>query len=162
MLILARDESADWPEVAPPEGVIIQPWSMATDAEMRQFIQTHRTIFPRHPYSSARLRQLMSFPAWTNFTAWSEAEIAGNIMVFARHQDDEPVGIVEDLFVHRQWRRRGIATHLLHAALAYLRNTGIHRVQLEMWSANKPALHLYRALGFSPIDETEIAVGRYV
>jgi hypothetical protein len=45
---------------------------------------------------------------------------------------------------------------------AHIHGMGIHRVQLEFWSANKPALHLYRAFGFSSIDETEIAVGRYV
>jgi GNAT superfamily N-acetyltransferase len=162
MLILARDESSPWPPVAPPEDIAIQPWRMDTDVELRQFIATHRRIFPRHPYSPARLRQLMSLPAWNNFTAWSKAKIAGNIMVFARREDDETIGTVEDLFVQRQWRRRGIAKHLLHTALVYFQDIGIHRVQLEMWSANKPALQLYGAFGFSPIDETEIAVGRYV
>jgi len=41
-----------------------------------------------------------------------------------------------------------------------LQNSSVQRVQLEMWSANKPAFQLYREFGFSPIDETEIAVGR--
>ncbi len=110
----------------------------------------------------ARLRELASLPGWNNFVAWSGAEIAGNIMVFTKPEKDDPIGYIEDLFVQKRWRRRGIARYLLHTAITYFQNIGLQRVQLEMWSANKPAFHLYREFGFSPIDETEIAVGRYV
>jgi GNAT superfamily N-acetyltransferase len=161
MYILERHESATLPPVGVPEEVAIQPWEMETITEQRQFIDTHRRIFPRHPYNLQRLQDLRSLPGWNNFTAFSGDEIAGNIMVFIR-PDDNTVGYVEDLFVQKQWRRRGIGGCLLSTALAYFDTVGIQRVQLELWSANKPAFHLYRRFGFSQIDETEIAVGRYV
>jgi len=161
MYILERPESVGLPHVEVPEGVSVQPWRMETDAEQRRFIEVHRQVFPRHPYSIERLRELMSLPGWTNFTAFDHTGIAGSVMVFVK-RDGDTVGYVEDLFVQRRWRTRGIGRYLLYVALAHFRGIGIHRVQLEHWSANKPALRLYRGFGFSPIDETEIAVGRYV
>jgi GNAT superfamily N-acetyltransferase len=161
MHILERHESAPLPHVEVPEKVTIHSWKMETQAEQRQFIDTHRRIFPRHPYTTRVLQELVSLPGWNNFTAWSDTEIAGNIMVFIR-RDDNSIGYIEDLFVQRPWRRRGIAKYLLYTAIAYFQNIGIHRVQLELWSANKHAFQLYRAFGFSVVDEMEIAVGRYV
>ena len=83
-------------------------------------------------------------------------------MVYQKDAGDDAMGFIEDLFVQRRWRKRGIARYLLYVALDHFRIIGIHCVQLEMWSANKPAFHLYRAFGFSVIEETEIAVGRYL
>jgi GNAT superfamily N-acetyltransferase len=162
MLLLERQASADLPRVEAPPDVTIRPWKMKTEAEQQQFIEAHRRVFPRHPYSVRRLQELMAVPGWGNFTAWHGTEIAGNIMVYQKDADGHVVGCIEDLFVQRRWQKRGIAKYLLYAALDNFRKTGIHRVQLEMWSANGPALHLYRAFGFSAIDETEIAVGRYL
>ncbi len=162
MYVLDRHGSAQLPHVEAPKEVTIRSWQMETGAEQRQFMVTHRRVFPRHPYSARRLEELKSLPGWCNFTAWSGSEIAGNIMLFHRREGNEAIGYIEDLFVQRQWRRRGIAGYLLHQALRHFQQSGIDRVQLEMWSANKAALRLYRGFGFSPIDETEIAVGRYV
>jgi ribosomal protein S18 acetylase RimI-like enzyme len=161
MHILERYDSAAPPQAEAPEEVTIQAWKMETDAEQRQFTEAHRRVFPRHTYSTERLQELKSLPGWENFTAFSHTEIAGNIMMFTK-RDNDTTGYIEDLFVQKQWRRRGIGRCLLCTALAHFHSIGIHRVQLEFWSANKPALRLYRAFGFSSIDETKIAVGRYV
>jgi ribosomal protein S18 acetylase RimI-like enzyme len=162
MYIMERHESEEITPVEMPVGVTIQPWKMATDVEKHTFIETHRKIFPRHPYTVARLHELMSLSAWNNFTALSHNEIAGNIMVFSKGVKGKSIGNIEDLFVQKQWRGRGIAKYLLYTALRYFQDIGIHQVQLELWSANTPALNLYRLFGFSQIDETEVALGRYV
>jgi GNAT superfamily N-acetyltransferase len=161
MLILERHDPAAPPPLEAPEEITIQAWKMETDAEQRQFIEAHRRVFPRHAYNAERLQELKSLPGWANFTAFSHTQIVGNIMVFIKC-DINTIGYIEDLFVQKQWRGRGIGKFLLYTALAHFHGMGIHRVQLEFWSANKPALRLYRGFGFSSIDETEIAVGRYV
>jgi GNAT superfamily N-acetyltransferase len=161
MHVLERLSREVIPPMEMPRGVTVQSWKMVTEVEQQQFIETHRQIFPRHPYSHERLSELKSLPGWNNFTAFDEEDIAGNVMMHI-NPDDTAVGWIEDLFVQRDYRRRGIGRFLVHTALTYFHNMGIHRVQLEHWSANKPALQLYRAFGFSQIDETEIAVGRYV
>jgi ribosomal protein S18 acetylase RimI-like enzyme len=161
MYILERQNDIELPHVELPEGITIQPWKMRTDAEQKQFIETHRNIFPRHPYTAKRLQELKSLPGWNNFTALSETEIAGNIMMYVENENSG-IGYIEDLFVQRQWRQQGIAKYLLAKALRYFQEIGIVRIRLEVWSANKLALHLYRNFGFDLLRETEIAVGRYV
>ena len=161
MHILERNETADLLLMDESQGVNIQPWRMETEAEQNQFIETHRKVFPRHAYSMESLQELISYPAWNNFTAFDNGQIAGNIMVHIK-PEDESIGIIEDLFVPKKWRRRGIARNLLITALMYFQDLGVHRVQLELWSANKNGFQLYCSFGFSSIGETEIAVGRYI
>ena len=161
MLIIERHSSAPLPEVSVPAEIAMRSWKLDTDTDQHQFITTHRQIFPRHAYSSEKLSELKASPGWENFTAFHNAEIAGNIMVFISPENSK-IGIIEDLFVLPEWRRRGIARYLLHTALAYFQKQGIERVQLELWSANKNAWRLYQKFGFTEVDETEIALGRYI
>jgi GNAT superfamily N-acetyltransferase len=162
MMILERHESAEPLLVETPAGVTIQSWRIETDAEQQQFIETHRRVFPRHPYTPRRLQELMSFPGWHNFAAWTGSELVGNIMVFTKRENGDTIGCIEDLFVQKPWRQQGIGRALLSIALQHFGHAGIRRVQLELWSANKVAWYLYRAFGFSPIEETEVSVARYV
>jgi len=161
MLILERIESAALTAGKLPAGFTIQTWRIDNEEEQRQFLMAHRQVFARHAYNAQRLGELKAKPGWENFTAFCESEIIGNIMVFLK-PEDEGIGYMEDLFVIKRWRRNGIGRCLLSTALGHFYNQGIHRVQLEFWSANKPVLALYQTYGFSSIDETEIAVGRYV
>lgn len=46
------------------------------------------------------------------------------------------------------WRGRGIGTSLLDAGIAWARTAGAHKVALEVWPHNEPALRLYRRAGF--------------
>jgi ribosomal protein S18 acetylase RimI-like enzyme len=162
MLILERHEPSELPHAEAPGGVTIQSWRVGTHAEQQRFIETHRTVFPRHPYTPQRLGELMSLPGWHNFAAWRDTDLVGNIMVLTERESGDTMGCIEDLFVQKPWRQQGIGRALLCIALQHFRNAGIRRVRLELWSANKVAWHLYRGFGFLTIDETEIAVGRYV
>ena len=76
--------------------------------------------------------------------------------------DKDGTGIIEDMFVLREYRRHGLGSALLHRALEHFQETSTTRSQLEAWSANKPALQLYQSFGFIKVDETEIAAGRYI
>ncbi len=161
MLIIERQLSAPLPEVETPAEVAVRSWKLETDAEQQEFITAHRKNFPRHAYSPEKLDELKAYPSWENFTAFQNNEIAGNIMVFISPENNK-IGIIEDLFVLPGWRRQGIGRYLLNTALAYLQKKDIERVQLELWSANKNAQRLYQEFGFTMIDETEIAIGRYI
>jgi GNAT superfamily N-acetyltransferase len=161
MLILERPGDMVLPDVVTPVDVRIQRWEMDTAAEEQHFINEHKKIFPRHPYSHESLQALKSKPGWQNYTAFRGTEIAGNVMLFTKSTQDS-IGWIEDLFVHKDWRKCGIGKDLLYTALVQFQQIDIQRVQLEVWSANKPALNLYYAFGFAQVDETEIAVGRYI
>jgi len=159
MHILERRETAALPPVEAPTGIDVRVWPMDGTADRQRFIEAHRQVFFRHPYSSERLQELQGKPGWGNYTAFAGDEIVGNIMGYVRAVG---VGWIEDLFVGKAWRRRGIARVLLGMALAHFHRAGAECVQLEHWSANKPAFQFYRAFGFVQVAETEVAVGKYV
>jgi ribosomal protein S18 acetylase RimI-like enzyme len=162
MVILERDTAAPLPSVGVPPGFTLRVWEMESDREKDAFINTHRQVFPRHPYSRRRLEELAASPSWRNYTTLHQQAIVGNIMVFSRQIGEERIGIIEDLFVLGDWRQQGVGRALLHAALAYFQVLEVPRVQLEMWSTNQPAYRLYQAFGFRVVDQTELAVGRVV
>jgi GNAT superfamily N-acetyltransferase len=56
---------------------------------------------------------------------------------------------LEDLFVRREARRRGLARALVRRALDRARERGCVRVELDTHEDNLEALHLYESLGFS-------------
>ena len=144
-----------------PDGLSFRSWDMNTEAEQKKFIEMHRKIFPRHPYTIRNLCALMMRPGWQDYVCMDGITIAGNIMVYIQDENRKK-GCIEDLFVQPQWRRRGVAKRLLTMALRHFQDMEIMSVQLEMWSANKAAMNLYQQLGFEKIRETEIALGRYV
>ena len=161
MHIIESYKMAEIPYVEAPKGFSFQSWKMETEVEQQQFIETHKSVFPRHPYDVVSLQELRSKSGWNNFTAFIAGEVVGNIMVYVK-PDNKSIGVVEDLFVLKKWRGRGVGKYLLYTGLTYFQRLSIHRVQLELWSANKSANKLYSEFGFSSIDEIEIAVGRYV
>jgi ribosomal protein S18 acetylase RimI-like enzyme len=60
----------------------------------------------------------------------------------------EESGFIHDVIVDDTMRGRGVATRLVEAACAWLRNRGMPRVLLHTASQNDAAQRLFRALGF--------------
>ena len=50
--------------------------------------------------------------------------------------------------VRKSYRGRGIGRQLLGRALEQARKTGIEKVELDVFSSNKAAIHLYHSSGF--------------
>ncbi len=71
------------------------------------------------------------------FESWSTVRLA-------------PVLILEDLFVDPSHRERGIGRALIHAALAYARETGAAGMFLETAVDNERAQHVYEREGWLP------------
>jgi [ribosomal protein S18]-alanine N-acetyltransferase len=57
---------------------------------------------------------------------------------------------LDSIAVHPEARRRGIATVLLRALLAWAAQNRAHHFSLEVRAGNAPALALYQHLGFRP------------
>jgi ribosomal-protein-alanine N-acetyltransferase len=66
----------------------------------------------------------------------------------ARRAADEAE--ILNIAVHRDFRRKGVASALLLAALTEFRSSAIARVFLELRESNLPALTLYNRHGFLP------------
>jgi len=53
------------------------------------------------------------------------------------------------VFVHPDWRQRGLARALMDALFAYARAHGVRQIRLSVNVENPPAIGLYRSLGFA-------------
>ncbi len=62
----------------------------------------------------------------------------------------EPVAHIEVLAVDPGAQGRGVARALLHAAEGWARETGLHRISLNVWAQNERARGLYEHLGYAP------------
>jgi ribosomal protein S18 acetylase RimI-like enzyme len=58
-------------------------------------------------------------------------------------------GFIDDIYVRREARGRGIGRKMLDFALAEARQLGIRTLHLEVEPGNDPALDLYRSAGFA-------------
>ena len=68
-----------------------------------------------------------------------------------------PSGLLEDLFVKKERRGRGVATALVDAVEAWCSERSAHRVQLLVDLGNEGALKFYGARGYG---ETRMAARR--
>jgi ribosomal protein S18 acetylase RimI-like enzyme len=76
---------------------------------------------------------------------------AGYIVCDVRRAAGAPAGGVRQLGVVPAWRRRGVATALLVAALRAFRAEGLARAVLEVNVNNPEARQLYAGLGFEEV-----------
>jgi ribosomal protein S18 acetylase RimI-like enzyme len=60
---------------------------------------------------------------------------------------------IHHLVVAPKFRRQGVGTLLMSAALAAAKNKGIERVELDVWSFNLEAKHFYAKHGFKIFNE---------
>jgi GNAT superfamily N-acetyltransferase len=72
----------------------------------------------------------------------------------ARGPDGQPD--VEDLFVHPQWRRRGVARRLIHDLASTARREGHNTITVV---GNEHAREFYQAVGFVEFGSAETALG---
>lgn len=58
-------------------------------------------------------------------------------------------GYVGDIFVLKEFRRKGIATKLINKFIKVLKNRGYKMISLSVSIKNKKAVRLYKKLGFN-------------
>ena len=93
-------------------------------------------------------------PGWRRLWLAIDAggEIAGHIDLRARPEPASTHRAMLGMGVHRVWRRRGLGRRLLETAAGWARaDTGIAWIDLEVLSANLPAVELYAHAGFATV-----------
>lgn len=71
---------------------------------------------------------------------------AGRVLGVGQIQGEEVSKL--GMYVEGSVRRRGIGSRLLRACLDWARAEGVHKVVLEVWPHNAPAIALYEKFGF--------------
>jgi ribosomal protein S18 acetylase RimI-like enzyme len=91
-----------------------------------------------------------------NVIAWCGDEIAGHATLVP---DDEAYELA--IFVHQEYQRAGIGTHLIRGLLGYGQAEGIQKVWLTVERWNRAAVSLYKKIGFetSNAESFELEMG---
>jgi RimJ/RimL family protein N-acetyltransferase len=79
-----------------------------------------------------------------HFVAEAGGEIVGDLGVFRRGAGPATIG----MGVAAAWRGRGVGTALMEACVRWAREQGVHKLSLEVFPWNEPAIALYRKFGF--------------
>jgi RimJ/RimL family protein N-acetyltransferase len=79
------------------------------------------------------------------FVAEGDGEVVGELTVFRRTSSGPGtigMGVAAD------WRGQGVGTALMEACVEWARKSGVHKLSLEVFPWNEPAIALYRKFGF--------------
>ncbi|WP_411346231.1 GNAT family N-acetyltransferase [Paenibacillus sp. WLX1005] len=142
------------PDILLPEELEFQHWSISTLAEQQQYLEIDKSIWPEAPIGLEQLNENQQQPLWTSMVVRHQGQPIGGLMVWK--EDDE--GVIEDVWVHPHWRKRGIARYLLTQALHYIQHHHLSAATLTVLTNNTNALSLYQSAGFE-IEKEEVRYG---
>jgi ribosomal protein S18 acetylase RimI-like enzyme len=132
-------------------------------AELNGFVQDlHRAYEPavfKHPDPAEVAAWFAAELDATRVRIWVAAtadDIVGYVSVLVETREEHlfcylrPWWEVDQIGVHPDWRRQGVARALLQAVAAEAEQAGVDRLLLSSWSFNTGAQEAWRHLGFEP------------
>jgi RimJ/RimL family protein N-acetyltransferase len=119
--------------------------SVASVARERRYLVT----LDGFPLSETRaFLQRIEKEQMPQLVAVSSGQIVGWCDIVPRQQPGfAHVGVL-GLGVVREWRRRGLGRRLIQQCLELARTTHLEKIELDVYSDNPVAIHLYESAGF--------------
>ncbi|WP_454053048.1 GNAT family N-acetyltransferase [Clostridium sp. Marseille-Q7071] len=162
MHVIKKEITEDSFEILDIDGINFTKLEFIDEDELMQLVEKQNKVFT-WGYSVNDLKKLRSENQWFSIAAKHEGEIVGNIVIVVKEDEvNTKYGWVDDLFVSKEWRKRGIGKNLLIRAFKNLKDLDIKESRLEVWSANKRALSLYSSVGYKFYKETESSIGMFL
>lgn len=84
---------------------------------------------------------------------WLKAAVQGELAGYVGASYSGDTADILKICVSENFRRKGIATSLLHHMFESLRNLGVSNVILEVRASNTPAIRFYESIGFKQVCE---------
>jgi GNAT superfamily N-acetyltransferase len=163
MYVMSRMTADSIPDVSVPPEITVRLWKMTTEEEQKAYIRAYNSCFFELPKTLEALRFFLNSPVWAAGTAVAAFDPQGQLVgsVVAYPDEEAGWGVVDDVFVLPEWRRRGIAKRLVGEGIRYFRELGVQEVHLDVVQSNEPAISLYRSMGYVTINE-EVMLGLYM
>jgi GNAT superfamily N-acetyltransferase len=101
-------------------------------------------------------RQLLEKPSANVWVACVEGTVRGYLVAVISELAEGPFNFartwmqIDQIAVHQEHRRQGIARALLENARGYARTKGVADIELASWSFNQVAHRAFASLGFVP------------
>lgn len=156
------NDDALLPHIDDSPHVSYEALPLNSEEEIVQLITAHQTVF-RSGYSVESIQELKGKLGWKSIAAFCNGEIVGNIMLWVNDEDpNNTYGWVEDLFVTKEGRNKGIGRNVVAQGLSHFHDLQVPEVRIEVWSANERAMNLYKQFGFTFYEETESSIGMFL
>lgn len=146
--------------------VILQP---VTDKEKMIFLEMAQRYFtelnprfvPDDDWKANYFETILSNP--NMFLRWiiADGERTGFILYGIEHHRFLPrtVGVIYELYVQPNYRKRGLAMACAKQAIKELQNCGVAKIQIEIMVNNDKAKELWKKLGFVKVSERYVLGG---
>lgn len=119
-------------------------------------VELYRSFDPEHrslgipPRSEPEIREWLDVVLEGHcVVAWHGERAVGQAVLV----EDAPGTFELAIFVHQDYHGAGVGTRLLEATLSLGRARGVEHVWLFVERANRPAVNLYRDVGFAVVEE---------
>jgi ribosomal protein S18 acetylase RimI-like enzyme len=123
---------------------------IAIPDDFERIVELENLCFPKeHAYTRRQLHYLLIKANSTVLVEITGALIRGFLIILYRR--GTTVAGIETINVDPTHRKKGIGLRLLSVAEEHLRKKGIHKIRLEVSTANNAAIKLYEHAGFQKI-----------
>ena len=127
----------------------------AAVADLAGVLALYREVGDHDALPVGRARQVLarmrSYPDYDLYVAISGGEIVGTFALLIMDNLAHlaaPSGVIEDVVVRRDWRRRGVGRRMMRWALERCRARGCYKLTLSSRLQRHAAHRFYAALGF--------------
>jgi predicted GNAT family acetyltransferase len=130
--------------------------NLSDDDLINTFIKEQSKIFG-DSYSLEKTKEMLS-NNMASIGIYDSDQLIANILLIK----EENNGWIEDLFVHENYRKKGLAAFLLEQSHNYFYTQSIDTIQLEVWKSNERAVNLYHKMGYKYLKTTEVSIGKTI
>jgi mycothiol synthase len=159
---MVRPDLENIPDLPLPEGLEVRP---AKADHYRTIFDAAKEAFRDSWEYSDDWFSDEDFEAWQQESAfqpelwqvaWDDGQVAGMVLNFVRHDENEEYGrqrgYTETICVRRPWRRQGLARALIARSFKVIKGLGMTEAALGVDAQNpNGALQLYRSMGFEVV-----------
>lgn len=135
---------------------------LESDDDINRFIMEHSKVFRNSPYDLKKVYQLKKQEGFKNIGIFDNGYLIGNILLVIEEELGTKYGWIEDMFISKGYRNKGLGEYLVCKALLYFKYIGLKESRLEVWSSNERATKLYYKVGYKFLKETESSIGMMI
>lgn len=133
--------------VAIPEGLTVVRDYLNDEKERAFYLERVNALFGGRK-SKEWLEEVREKPRFTRMLLIDEHGAAGEMVTWAEGE----TGVVENLWIHPDWRGRGAGKFMLEFARIYWLECGLSEARMDVWSRLTPAIRLAYSAGFQPSE----------
>jgi GNAT superfamily N-acetyltransferase len=129
---------------------------IATDLRQHAYLQNNKVLDQN--FTNRILISAKMLPSATRLVAYdNERKTAAGFLCLEKNTSN--ISSLKYVFVHPEYRGRGIAKSLLTYVISYAKENGVKKINLNVYPTTTNAIELYKKVGFKEIGKTSLIQG---